>query len=419
MAARLCTLIFLSAGAVALRAPARLGRAASPARHTPRMVQTATKPKPPPPEPSEKKVNIPDYVRRVLDDPRAPKRVAESRERVERVRARAREAMIDARSIVAPAGDGDDTAWWREPLRVPKGGRAVTRDEPLRVLIAGGGLAGLIVAAACHAKGMKVSLFEQAGSYAPYGGPIQIQSNALRALRQINERLFDEIVAAGTVTADRVSGLKIGYDAGNALAGRYQKGDWLVRFDTVGPALEANLPPTVVVDRPVIQQIFVKHGFPAGTVRIRSRVASYEKLGEVRAPARRAVVASIGARCASAALLRRVALCVAPRAHTPPPARAPPPAPLLRARALRSASQGQGVKVLLEDGSHAYGDVLVGADGIWSNVRKQIFGLGAVCAPLLSPPPSPFSPEAPHRSSKSALLALPLRRAAAHDARAR
>lgn len=32
----------------------------------------------------------------------------------------------------------------------------------------------------------------------------------------------------------------------------------------------------------------------------------------------------------------------------------------------------------LEDGTHAYGDVLVGADGIWSNVRKQIFGLGAV-----------------------------------------
>ncbi|KAG8460012.1 hypothetical protein KFE25_011061 [Diacronema lutheri] len=275
------------------------------------MMQTATKT-----APSEKQVNIPDYVRKVLDDPRAPKRVAESRERVERVRSRAREAMIDARNIVAPGGGGDADAWWRSPLITPPGGRAVTAEEPLRVLVAGGGLAGLIVAAACHAKGMRVVLFEQAGSYAPYGGPIQIQSNALRALSQINRRLFDEIVKAGTVTADRVSGLKIGYDAGNALAGRYQKGDWLVRFDTVGPALEAGLPPTVVVDRPVIQQIFVKHGFPAGTVRIRSRVASYDKLGE-----------------------------------------------------------GQGVRATLEDGTQAYGDVLVGADGIWSSVRKQLFGL--------------------------------------------
>ena len=39
-----------------------------------------------------------------------------------------------------------------------------------------------------------------------------------------------------------------------------------MRFDTLGPALEAGLPATVVVDRPVIQQILVKHGFPEGTV---------------------------------------------------------------------------------------------------------------------------------------------------------
>lgn len=312
---RRAALVLLLASAAASRAPARLGRSAARAAR-PQMVQTATKP------PSEKQVNIPDYVRRVLDDPRAPKRVAESAERVERVRRRAREAMVDARSIVAPAGADDSAAWWREPLRVPAGGRAVTRAEPLRVLIAGGGLAGLIVAAACHAKGMRVSLFEQAGSYAPYGGPIQIQSNALRALREIDQTLFDEIVAAGTVTADRVSGLKIGYDAGNALAGRFQKGDWLVRFDTVGPALDAGLPPTVVVDRPVIQQIFVKRGFPAGTVRIRSRVASYEKLGEVRA-----------ARPASCDLPNTRQ---APLPCSPPPGPRPraPPRPL-RARASR------------------------------------------------------------------------------------
>jgi len=162
-----------------------------------------------------------------------------------------------------------------------------------------------------------VAIFEQASTYAPYGGPIQIQSNALRAIQRINPRLYEELVEAGTVTADRVSGLKIGYRKGNKLAGLYDRGDWLVRFDTIGPALEAGLPATVVVDRPVIQQILIKHGFPEGTVRIQSRVQSYEDLGK-----------------------------------------------------------GKGVRALLEDGTEAYADVLVGADGIWSQVRKNLHGLG-------------------------------------------
>jgi zeaxanthin epoxidase len=43
--------------------------------------------------------------------------------------------------------------------------------------------------------------------------------------------------------------------------------------------MEAGLKPTVVVDRPVIQQIFLKHGVLSGTVRINSRITSYEDLG--------------------------------------------------------------------------------------------------------------------------------------------
>ena len=121
----------------------------------------------------------------------------------------------------------------------------------------------------------------------------------------------------GTVTADRVSGLKIGYRKGNKLAGLYDRGDWLVRFDTLGPALEAGLPATVVVDRPVIQQILVKHGFPEGTVRIKSRIESFDDQGD-----------------------------------------------------------GRGVVATLSDGTKAHADVLVGADGIWSQVRKNLHGLG-------------------------------------------
>mmetsp|Transcript_18235 Transcript_18235/g.27565 ORF Transcript_18235/g.27565 Transcript_18235/m.27565 type:complete len:611 (-) Transcript_18235:145-1977(-) len=262
----------------------------------------------------DNKINIPNYVEQVLAQPSAPKRQAENEERTERIRSRFEEAASDAQALKGMCvGELDAKAWWR--TKPANGKRLITKEDPLRVLIAGGGLAGLVAAAACHAKGMKVSIFEQASSYAPYGGPIQIQSNALRAIQQISPKCFEELCAAGTVTADRVSGLKIGYRKGNKLAGLYDAGDWLVRFDTIGPALEAGLPATVVVDRPVIQQIFVKHGIPEGAVRIGSRIQSYE------------------------------------------------------------TKEDGSIVATLENGTQAYGDVLIGADGIWSQIRKLLHGL--------------------------------------------
>jgi len=261
---------------------------------------------------------MPDHVARILSQPHAPQREAENDERTHRIRTRYEQAAADAQALRGMlVGEEDEKAWWRTPREVPAGGRPVSKDDPLTVLVAGGGLAGLVTAAACHAAGMRVALFEQASSYAPYGGPIQIQSNALRAIQRISPAVFEELVAAGTVTADRVSGLKIGYRKGNKLAGLYDRGDWLVRFDTIGPALEAGLPATVVVDRPVIQQILVKHGFPDGTVRISSRIEGWEDRGD-----------------------------------------------------------GRGVVATLSDGTKAHADVLVGADGVWSQIRKQMHSLG-------------------------------------------
>lgn len=245
-----------------------------------------------------------------------PVRSPESPERVKEVRDRFLQAAEDAAQAKGCAdGDAGDE-WWRQPIDEQY--REITKDRPLRVLVAGGGVAGLVTAAACHTKGMDVAIFEQASQYAPYGGPIQIQSNALRALERINTKVYDEILKAGTVTADRVSGLKIGYKKGVflGLGKMFQRGDWLVRFDTLQPALQNGLQPTVVVDRPVIQQILLNHGIPEGTVRIKSRIANYEELGP-----------------------------------------------------------GKGLKVTLEDGTEAFCDVLVGADGIWSSVRRIMHGL--------------------------------------------
>jgi len=246
----------------------------------------------------------------------APVREPETPERVREVRERFRQASVDANQAKGCVKEETGNEWWRTPE--DELSRKITKDKPLRVIIAGGGVAGLVAASACHSKGMKVAIFEQASQYAPYGGPIQIQSNALRALQRIKPILFDEIVKAGTVTADRVSGLKIGYKKGvfMNLGQQYERGDWLVRFDTLQPALDAGLAATVVVDRPVIQQILLNHGIPEGTVRIKSRIASYEELGK-----------------------------------------------------------GKGIKVTLTDGTVAYADALVGADGIWSSVRRIMHDL--------------------------------------------
>ena len=112
------------------------------------------------------KVDMPDFVQAILAQDTAPKREAESDERTERIRSRFEQAASDARELRGMlVGEEDSKAWWRTPNGVA-GGRAVTKEDPLRVIIAGGGLAGLISAAACHAKGMKVAIFEQ-GEYRP------------------------------------------------------------------------------------------------------------------------------------------------------------------------------------------------------------------------------------------------------------
>ena len=120
---------------------------------------------------ADNKVDMPDHVKSILAQPHAPKREHENPERTERIRSRFEQAAADARALKNMlVGEEDATAWWRTPRQTPKGGRQVTADDPLTVLVAGGGLAGLVTAAACHAKGMKVAIFEQASSYAPYGG---------------------------------------------------------------------------------------------------------------------------------------------------------------------------------------------------------------------------------------------------------
>jgi zeaxanthin epoxidase len=89
--------------------------------------------------------------------------------------------------------------------------------------------------------------------------------------------------------------------------------EWYATFDLKTPAAVRNLPYTGVIDRPDLQEIFLEN-LPAGTVQNGDGVERYEKL-----------------------------------------------------------SDGT-VKVVLQSGAEVIGDVLVGADGIWSAVRASMTG---------------------------------------------
>jgi zeaxanthin epoxidase len=178
--------------------------------------------------------------------------------------------------------------------------------------VAGGGLGGLAVASALLRKGFDVHVLEQAVQYRPFGGPIQLQSNALWALEQISPALYDDVGHCGIQTGDRLSGIKDGM--------RWQEG-WLVKFDAATPARLKGLPLTLAINRVVLQEIFLKYGIPSHRVHTNTRAMYYNNTDTSNNHA------------------------------------------------------GGGVTVTLENGKTVQGDILVGADGIWSRIRHQLCGL--------------------------------------------
>ncbi|KAL5557005.1 hypothetical protein UlMin_039241 [Ulmus minor] len=179
-------------------------------------------------------------------------------------------------------------------------------EKKLRILVAGGGIGGLVFALAAKRKGFEVLVFERDISAVrgegQYRGPIQIQSNALAALEAIDLDVADEVMSVGCITGDRINGLVDGIS-----------GTWYCKFDTFTPAAERGLPVTRVISRMTLQQILAR-AVGDETIMNDSNVVSFE-------------------------------------------------------------DNGDKVSVILENGQRFEGDLLVGADGIWSKVRKNLFGL--------------------------------------------
>lgn len=179
------------------------------------------------------------------------------------------------------------------------------KKKNIRVLVAGGGIGGLVFALAAKRKGFEVVVFERDLSAirgeGQYRGPIQIQSNALAALEAIDLEVADEVMKAGCITGQRINGLVDGVS-----------GNWYIKFDTFTPAVERGLPVTRVISRMTLQKILAD-AVGEDIILNGSNVVGFE-------------------------------------------------------------DHGEKVSVLLENGQHFEGDLLVGADGIWSKVRKNLFG---------------------------------------------
>ncbi|KAF9682392.1 hypothetical protein SADUNF_Sadunf05G0104300 [Salix dunnii] len=175
----------------------------------------------------------------------------------------------------------------------------------LKVLVAGGGIGGLVFALAAKRKEFEVMVFEKDLSAVrgegQYRGPIQIQSNALAALEAIDLEVAEEVMRAGCITGDRINGLVDGVS-----------GTWYVKFDTFTPAAERGLPVTRVISRMTLQQILAR-AVGEDVILNDSNVVSFQ-------------------------------------------------------------DDGNKITVVLENGQQFEGDLLVGADGIWSKVRKNLFG---------------------------------------------
>ncbi|MQM17579.1 hypothetical protein Taro_050549 [Colocasia esculenta] len=190
---------------------------------------------------------------------------------------------------------------------------AATREPPVsrptpkkpRILVAGGGIGGLVFALAAKKKGFEVVVFERDMSAirgeGQYRGPIQIQSNALAALEAIDMEVAEEIMNAGCITGDRINGLVDGVS-----------GTWYIKFDTFTPAADRGLPVTRVISRMTLQEILAR-SVGEGVLFNDSNVVDF-------------------------------------------------------------LDDGSKVTVKLENGSTYEGDLLVGADGIWSKVRRILFG---------------------------------------------
>ncbi|GFQ01292.1 zeaxanthin epoxidase chloroplastic [Phtheirospermum japonicum] len=124
------------------------------------------------------------------------------------------------------------------------------KKNKLKILIAGGGIAGLVLALAAKRSGFEVMVFEKdltaVRGEGKDRGPIQLLSSALGLLENVDKDVVREIREAGYVTGDRTNGLADG-----------RTGTWFAKFDFLSPALKKGIPVTQIICRMELQRVLL------------------------------------------------------------------------------------------------------------------------------------------------------------------
>jgi len=191
--------------------------------------------------------------------------------------------------------------------KVDKYVEEISEKNPLKVLIAGAGVGGLALANTLSKNPkMEVTVLEKTDKFKRFGGPIQLASNALKILDEMDSKVYGEIMDKFTFTGDKENGIKDGI-----------RTEWYAKFDLASPAKARGMAMTGVIERPDLQEIYLNN-IKEGTVRNGNGIVTYttdSKTGQVTAE--------------------------------------------------------------LDSGEMVTGDVLIGADGIWSQVRSKMHGTPA------------------------------------------
>lgn len=178
----------------------------------------------------------------------------------------------------------------------------ITKENPLKVIIAGGGIVGLALANdLLKDPRMHVTVIESAGENQRFGGHVELASNALQFMRTSDEKLYHQIIEKLMFLGDKENVIKDGI-----------RDELYAKLDLGGPAQKRGMPYTGIIDRPDLQKIY-RDAIPAGVVQYNDSVTSY-----------------------------------------------------------KIDPGGKGVTAVTKSGATYNGDVVIGADGIWSNVRATM-----------------------------------------------
>ena len=97
------------------------------------------------------------------------------------------------------------------------------------MVIAGAGVGGLALANAFHGvPHVKTTVLEKTSKFKRFGGPIQLASNAMQVLREMDGDMYDNIEGKATFTGNLTNGIKDGI-----------RNEWCVE---AAPALRLPLP---------------------------------------------------------------------------------------------------------------------------------------------------------------------------------